>query len=382
MYTIHIPPSTSSSLHTKRMTSNRERMTNPFAILTLHAIHSYQKAMVELSSNQQSIIPKILIYTVGTSLLATVIYKKMKKNQAPTQTPPYQRPYNFLYTLSLPFKYLLYKMQCTPTPTSTSTSTPTPTNPPPPPFEDKYFNEYDEWSKSTDTNETSEDHKKECLENMYYSTVRETINDFYGDVIMCYDHKTLSFAYYARTGNIPYKYLETISRKYMIETNAPKEIHVDIRSEYQKAVTATAPAPETTTTTTTTATAPDTDTALETDIEESESTVFVKLKSYNNATNLKTHTNTNDKTTDKNDTFVKPESKTKTNANPNVILRENANRYSYRGKIDDFTEHHKVFLAERRTSSAPAATSSSSSATPATHTTTGYAEFKKQRSAL
>ena len=271
-------------------------------------------------------------------------------------------------------------MQCTPTPTPTST--PTPTNPPPPPFEDKYFNEYDEWSKSTDTNETSEDHKKECLENMYYSTVRETINDFYGDVIMCYDHKTLSFAYYARTGNIPYKYLETISRKYMIETNAPKEIHVDIRSEYQKAVTATAPAPETTTTTTTTATAPDTDTALETDIEESESTVFVKLKSYNNATNLKTHTNTNDKTTDKNDTFVKPESKTKTNANPNVILRENANRYSYRGKIDDFTEHHKVFLAERRTSSAPAATSSSSSATPATHTTTGYAEFKKQRSAL
>ena len=261
-------------------------------------------------------------------------------------------------------------MQCTPTPIPTTTQTN-----PSPPFEDKYFNEYDEWAKSTDTNETSEDHKKECLENMYYSTVRETINDFYGDVIMCYDHKTLSFAYYARTGNIPYKYLETISRKYMIETNAPKEIHVDIRSEYQKAVTATVPAPETTTTETA---EPE---------PEPESTVFVKLKSYNNATNLKTHTNTNDKTTDKNDTFVKPESKTKTNANPNVILRENSNRYSYRGKIDDFTEHHKVFLAERRTASVPAtsaaATSLSSPATnAATHTTTGYAEFKKQRSAL
>ena len=340
--------------------------------------------MVELSSNQQSIIPKILIYTVGTSLLATVIYKKMKKNQAPTQTRPYQRPYNFLYTISLPFQYLLNKI---------STTTPThpthPTHPTPsPPFEDKYFNEYDEWVKSTDTTETSEDHKKECLENMYYSTVRETINDFYGDVIMCYDHKTLSFAYYARTGNIPYKYLETISRKYMIETNAPKEIHVDIRSEYQKAVTATAPTPDT---------APDTDTDTNTaePEPEPESTVFVKLKSYNNATNLKTHTNTNDKTTDKNDTFVKPESKTKTNANPNVILRENANRYSYRGKIDDFAEHHKIFLAERRTASlaaiSPAATVSpatpssatpSSATAPAIHATTGYAEFKKQRSAL
>lgn len=359
------------------MTSIRERMTNPFAILTLHAVNSYHKAIVELSSNQQSIIPKILIYTVGTSLLATVIYKKMKST--PTH-PTTHRPYNFLYTISLPFKYLLYK--------TTSSSTSTPTSPPPsltpPPFEDKYFNEYDEWAKSTNTNETSEDHKKECLENMYYSTVRETINDFYGDVIMCYDHKTLSFAYYARTGNIPYKYLETISRKYMIETNAPKEIHVDIRSEYQKAVTATATAPATETTTTTA------DTKEPEPEPEPESTVFVRLKSYNNASNLKIHTNTNDKTTDKNDTIVKPESNTKTKTNPNIIIRENANRYSYRGKIVDFAEHHKIFLAERRTASAPVAsvtvtaatTAATATSTSTTHATTGYAEFKKQRSAL
>jgi hypothetical protein len=154
---------------------------------------------------------------------------------------------------------------------------------------------------------------------------------------------------------------------------------VDIRSEYQKAVTATAtataPATETTTTT------------ADTKEPEPESTVFVRLKSYNNASNLKIHTNTNDKTTDKNDTIVKPESNTKTKTNPNIILRENANRYSYRGKIVDFAEHHKIFLAERRTASVPAtsasATSLSSPATnAATHTTTGYAEFKKQRSAL
>ena len=192
-------------------------MTNPFAILTLHAIHSYQKALGELSSNQESLIPKLLIYTIGTTLLATVIYKSVKKSNA---APP---AYNFLYIISLPFKYLFYKFQCRRSPSLPSL----PSLPEKPTlFENKYFNEYDEWINATDNEKTTDDHKTECLENMYYSTVRETINEFYGDVIMCYDHKTLSFAYYARTGNIPYKYLETISRKYMIETNAPKEIPV------------------------------------------------------------------------------------------------------------------------------------------------------------
>ena len=317
-------------------------MTNPFAILTLHAVNSYHKAIVELSSNQQSVIPKILIYATGTTLIATIIYKTMNKN--------------------LPFKNLFRKLIKTETETKT-----------PPSFEDKYFDEYNEWLKSTDTHdETSEEHKKECLENMYYSTVRETIDDFYGDVIMCYDHKTLSFAYYARTGNIPYKYLETISRKYMIETNAPREIHVDIKSEYQKAVT-TANATNANAAAATNANA--TAAATTTTTEPEESNVFVKLKSYNNATNLKIHTNTNDKTTDKNDEFVTPDSKTTTPSNK--ILRENANRYSYRGKIDDFAEHHASFLAERRRTASAAASAQTDAPTVG-----GYAEFKKNRSAL
>ena len=357
-------------------------MTNPFAILTLHAIHSYQKAVGELSSNQESLIPKLLIYTIGTTLLATVIYKSVKKSNA---APP---AYNFLYIISLPFKYLFYKFHC-------RRSSSLPSLPPPPPsekttlFENKYVDEYDEWINATDNEKTTDAHKTECLENMYYSTVRETINEFYGDVIMCYDHKTLSFAYYARTGNIPYKYLETISRKYMIETNAPKEIHVDIRNEYKKAVTTATTATATTatataTTTTATTTTADTDTATTataTATTEPETNVFVKLKSYNTVSNLKIHTNTNtnDTTSNNKDSFVKPETKTKTN----IILRENANRYSYRGKIDDFAEHHALFLAERRTNTANTATATAANtATATTTSTTGYAEFKKKYSAL
>ena len=358
----------------------RSRMTNPFAIVTLHAVNAYHKLLTE---QQQATLPKLLMYTAGTTLLATAIYKTIKKTSTPstpTPTPPiYQRPYNFLYTLSLPFKYLLYKFQCRKSITATTTTTASSS----PPFEDKYFNEYDEWVKTTHAHETTDEHKKECLENMYYSTVRETINEFYGDVIMCYDHATLSFAYYARTGNIPYKYLETISRKYMIETNAPREIHVDIRTEYNKAKDASAAplasASAQSTTTPHTPTPSDHDSDHEHD-PDPETAVFVKLKSYNKATNLKIHTHeTRSQThtkTEKKDKTVSPDQKKDPT---NVILRENANRYSYRGKIEDFAEHHKTFLAQRRKASSDSNTKTLSSSTKDTpEVTTGYAEFKKQ----
>ena len=270
--------------------------------------------------------------------------------------------------------------------------------PPQLPFEDKYFKEYDEWVVNTATTATAttEEHKKECLENMYYATVRETINEFYGDIIMCYDHKTFSFAYYARTANIPYKYLETISRKYMIETNAPREIHVDIRSEYQKAKDRkNAPPAAATAATATAATA----TTAEQQQESESTEVYVKLKSYNNASNLKIHTSTNEEKTHKfADSIIDKDnqsSSTKTSSSNihNKILREKANRYSYRGQIKDFDEHHKTFLADRRSAfsapntTTPASTASTASTAP-TDTTpahpappapVGYAEFKKQQ---
>jgi hypothetical protein len=62
-------------------------------------------------------------------------------------------------------------------------------------------------------------------------------------------------------------------------------------------------------------------------------------------------------------------------ASASAILREKANRYSYRGKLSEFDEHHKIFLTEKR-------------ATTTTHEEfhtrrEGYADFKKkQMSAL
>ena len=310
-------------------------MTNPFAVLSsqvLQALHSFNTQIPET--------PKVLLLkAVGTTILAAAIYKTV----------------NFLLGNNS-------ESQSSPTDEEAAAQEPQ--------FEDKYFKEYDDkFSSPQPQQEPQKDERKECLENMYYRTVRETINDFYGDVIMCYDHATLSFAYYARTANIPYKYLETISRKYMIETNAPREIHVDIRDEFNKAKnrnSAPAPAPAP-------ASAPASAPAPDTD-------VFVKLKSYNTAPNLNLHAATT--TANAANIPNAANTNTTTNADANAILREKANRYSYRGKLVDFHDNHKTFLAERRASAATAATAATATAaTAATDTASlksGYADFKRQ----
>ena len=305
-------------------------------------------------------LPKALLYTFGTSIFAAILYRSLLRGAGSR--------YPFLSVFMKPLHFIFG---------STDTSN-VQTNPIL--FEDKYFKEYDEWvAVQPETSRqggsscahplAEEAHRKECLENMYYSTVRETIDDFYGEVMMCYDHATSSFAYYARTANIPYKYLETISRKYMIETNAPREIHVDIRDEYNKAKDRN------------TAAAATAATAATTPAPAAEETpdVFVKLKSYNTVSNLNLHTTTNDKShkfatganTDTDtaaaaNTAATP-ANTATAGNTNKIIREKANRYSYRGKITDFLGR------------APAtATATAATPTPTPTEATGYAEFKKQ----
>lgn len=336
-------------------------MTNPFAVMTLHAVEAYSKLASE------TIQPKSILYALGTTIFATILYKSIHHRAQGTS--------NFFYIISLPFKYFYHKFQIS---RESKTNVVL--------FEDKYFKEYDEWLANTSqadptpsnsiVDSKEEAHKKERLENMYYITVTDRINDFYGDVMMCYDHATLSFAYYARTGNIPYKYLETISRKYMIETNAPREIHVDIRDEYKKAKDKT-----TTGSASTTASTTANNNNTHQDPSQRDETPFVKLKSYNTASNLNLHTTTNE-TKDRTHKFassMNDKIQETTSSTATVVIRENANRYSYRGKLSDFEEHHKIFLADRRKTAAAAASASASSPT-----TSSYAEYKKQmrRSAL
>ena len=305
-------------------------------------------------------LSKALLYTFGTTILATVIFKSFNWQKS-----------NFLSTFMKPFARIFNAESAQDSGTVVPAATP---------FEDKYFKEYDVWSahqQPPPITIAEQDHRKECLENMYYSTVCEIIDDFYGDVIMLYDHATLSFAYYARTANIPYKYLETISRKYMIETNAPRDLHVDIRDEYNKAKDRNATAAATPTPATPTPVVAETD-------------VFVKLKSYNTASNLNFHTTTNDITEKTNNYATAAGAGAGAGAagaagaaaagHTNKIFREKANRYSYRGKLTDFEQHHKTFLAERRTPAAAAAPAAPAAAHESPNTSaSGYADFKRQQ---
>ena len=342
-------------------------MTNPLAILTLHAVN------YAITNN------KTFVYALGTTILVGILYR-------------HTQHYNF----SSPFKYLYSKLKSSNKKVTQSQEIL---------FEDKYFKEYDEW---VEAQKNANANKKECLENMYYTTVRDTINEFYGDVIMCYDHATYSFAYYARTANIPYKYLETISRKYMIETNAPREIHVDIREEYKKSKDKknvprnTASSSSSSSSSSSAATTDDASQG-----GDCGDSPFVKLKSYNTASNLNLHTTTNE-TKERTHKFASADNKIEKQETSSLIIRENANRYSYRGKLSDYEEHHNTFLAERRkadtpdtdattttaatttttadatTTTAAADTTADTPDTAAATTTSSYADFKKRtlRSAL
>lgn len=316
---------------------------------------------------EQSYTQSLLMFSVGSVLLATFVYKAtgstflhniFNKKHDNDQPPDEKQPNDKI------------------------------------PFEDKYFKEYDEWTSATDmaANQNIPEtpaavaHRKECLENMYYSTVRETINDFYGDIIMCYDAATFSFAYYARTANIPYKYLETVSRKYMIETNAPRDIHVDIRKEYAKAKEQQTK--KTTTTTDTSATRTSSKERTE-QANDNDTDVFAKFKPYNTAPNISTNTNQNPNiqtTTTTNGSINKKLLNLNLNQSQNQnastdtstkIIRENANRYSYRGKISCFDTHHATFLAHRR---AAATTATGSAQLPKSEHSQEEKEKKKEES--
>ena len=351
-------------------------MTNPFAIITLHAIDSYNKAMA--NSPSQHTLPKgLFMFSIGTAIFATLMYKVTRTGAtsstataatSSTASATASTATTWSNFLSRFFNhYIAAEEQA-----SKDADIP---------FEDKYFKEYDEWVAAQDAAEaaaTAQDadtdtatdtaaqaHKKECLENMLY--VRETINDFYGDIIMRYDAAIFSFVYYARTANIPYKYLETVSRKYMIETNAPRDIHVDIRKEYAKAkehltnkkVSSNAPQAAAAAA----AAADDNDTKQEPD-------VFAKFKTYNTAPNI---SNTNQNSTK---TTTTTES---TNNTSTKVMRENANRYSYRGKLAEWaTAGPAVAPVTDATATATDATATATADATASQANETYAEYKKR----
>ena len=90
-------------------------------------------------------------------------------------------------------------------------------------FENRYFTEYDELEEKDLTDK--------FVKDLALNVIREETPK--GEVLMYYSHEMGSFIYYSKTKEIPYKYLETLARKYVIIYDC-KRIYIDIRKEYEK----------------------------------------------------------------------------------------------------------------------------------------------------
>jgi hypothetical protein len=168
------------------------------------------------------------------------------------------------------------------------------------PYELEMFNEYD----SLDDNELTEEYVKDLALNTITDTTPR------GDVLMYYSKVLDSFVYHSKTKEIPYKYLETVARKYVIKYNC-KRLYVDIRKECENGLKKYKEMKE--------KEEYDKNEKLRGESEKASESkkkqLFVALKTYNR----------------KADVSAKQKDKI-------YILKEQANRYSYRGKIEEYKE--------------------------------------------
>ena len=165
------------------------------------------------------------------------------------------------------------------------------------PYENRYFKEYDDLEEK----DLIEDFVKDLTLNV---TREETPK---GEVLMYYSHEHESFIYYAKTKEIPYKYLETLARKYVIIYDC-KKLYIDIRKEYEKGLNRYKELKENKTTDSGSSAGGDKN-------ENKKKQLFASFKTY----------------TRKGEVNAKQKDKI-------YILREKANRYSYRGKIEEYKE--------------------------------------------
>ena len=175
------------------------------------------------------------------------------------------------------------------------------------PYEMKWFVEFDDKGDKDDES-VEEELTEEFVNDLCLNTVTETTPR--GDVLMYYSSKLGSFVYHSKTKEIPYKYLETVARKYVIEYNC-KKLYVDIRKEYEKGLNKYKEIKEREDK----AAKDAKDGKVQEVNENKKKQIFANLKTYNRKGEV--HSKQKDKI---------------------YILKEQANRYSYRGKIEEYSE--------------------------------------------
>ena len=171
------------------------------------------------------------------------------------------------------------------------------------PYENKYYDTFDK----LESKELSEEYIKSLQNCVLYETTSK------GNIIMYYDHSNESFNYYCDTKDVSYLYLETVARKYVI-TYKCKKILVDIKKELQLAKNKKVNFE-----------------GDESNEKKKTNNIFASFKTYNKkgvSSSSSSEKGDNNK------------------MNKKSIICANANRYSYKGKVNDFdfikTNEYKV----------------------------------------
>jgi len=196
------------------------------------------------------------------------------------------------------------------------------------PYEDKYKEEY--------KNKTATETPKEKIENLKHSFMIE--NTPLGNVLMFYDHTRETFTYYSDS-TVPYRYLEVVSRKYVL-MNDCVSLYVDMDDEIKEAEKKLKVEKE--------------QEQLREQRKEQQARdqkeqnitidapkkgVFAKLKKYNR---VDAKSQIIQPTTNKTVNNSRMMSNDKKVEKENMIIKERANRYSYEGKFANFSFLKKV----------------------------------------
>jgi hypothetical protein len=185
-------------------------------------------------------------------------------------------------------------------------------------YTDKYKEEFEKLENEmilynhNQDNKSIEDQIIEKKQNLKNNILMEASP--LGNVIMYYNYDTETFNYYS-DHSIPYKYLETIARRYVI-TYKCKPIFISMEEElkkYEEKLKQDEKTKE----------------ENKQDTTNKSNNVFAKFKSYNKDNNINSAKNKKDI----------PNSLPQKNNNESdkpVLLKENANRFSHQGKIYNF----------------------------------------------
>ena len=217
-----------------------------------------------------------------------------------------------------------------------------------PKYEEKYLNKFnlhkDEMTFTKEDLELEEkmylqlkgdktdENRKEAHEYVIKDRINKLKNTFVmektplGNVMMCYNNNKNSFEYYS-DNTIPYRYLETVARKYVIIVDC-KMLYVDMNLELKNAMN-------------------NIKKQKENDIKEDKSTktkdIFKEYTNQNQSVkgNNNINNNNNPVRNGKSNAFMNTNIKNN-RSNEKCILKENANRYTHNGKYSNINLLKKI----------------------------------------